>query len=1238
MSIRSDFRVMLTWLLSVFLLATTPAARAAELNISPVPLFLGSKVDPNVFFMMDDSGSMDWEIATHKYNYYYDYWNEGSQYGIVDSGKLRSYSNAGSCTGARHYTYLFDSDVNTDNAYDSCSYPAIEDMTQAGVRDWRVFSSDLNIMFYNPSITYQPWLGFPAADFFNARSNPQPDTTGYTLLRDLTGFSYEVWDDTLGYEGDDDGDKVGGPESATQGANGQVDLWDSHTRYVVGATDVNSHAFDTDWATISTDNNVCALDDAQDDPPYKDCFGTTELHTTLAGTAEDQWGRTAAQIRQNIANWYQYHRRRSFVAKHAITQVIIANSTFRFGYSQINDYEAIFREVPGAEVTDYTTHNAELLQAMYDYEQEPQGTPLRRGLERVGRYYSNYYEQYDDPIRSSCQQNYSVLFSDGFWNGSSAHTDAIGDEDGDGASDTLADVAHYFYNEDLSPLPNNVPTTPMDLNKKQHMVSFTVAFGVEGNLTDTDGDRYPNPELDEDGNWTNGAVDTDPEKIDDLWHAAFNSKAFFVQAQTPEGIASAITSAVLEISERVGASASVATNSGSLNAGSHLFQARFNSSGWNGELLAYAINLDGSLEEEPTWEAGGQLGDQDFDTGREIITYRPATIDEYGNPIAGSGIPFRFPSLYTSPAGNQELSEEQISDLLTDAPFAVDTEETTEIAANQDFGIDVVNYLRGDTSNEGQGQNFRDRTVILGDVVHSDPKYVGRPRGQYPDDMEAASYAAFRNSHSERPGVVYVGANDGMVHAFLESDGSEVLAYVPSEAYENLYRLTRHDYTHRYYVDSGPNIVDVYLDGAAPGGAWRTVLAGGLGAGGQGIYALDVTDPDEFDEANAAELSLWEFTDADDADLGYTFSQPQLVRLANGKWAAIFGNGYNNTEEDGHASTTGHAVLFIVDAETGELIKKIDTQKGSADTPNGLATPLVIDQDSDFIADYVYAGDLQGNMWKFDITATNPSNWGVAYEKFGAPHALFTTEENQPITSQPQATLHPDLLGGFMIFFGTGKYMEIGDGVSYGQSTQAFYGVWDKNKPTLTTFDSADLLSQTITNQYTQNFDTDGDEYEDTSYKLRDVSDNAIDYGEHMGWKLNLLPTKIDGFTNTQNFGERQVSTPIVRNGRIIFTTLLPSTEECTFGGSSFLMELSYRDGSSLGYPPFDLNNDGLYDAMDGTASGRSSDVGIMPTVSLLADRAEDIAFGSGASGDIDIIQLNVGGDAYGRQSWREVE
>lgn len=1245
MSSKLQIRFFISWMFSVYLLAASTASQAAEMALAQSPLFLGTQIDPNVFFMLDDSGSMDWETLTGPYQYYTNYWSD-SNVSTVTDGVFLGFASTGGCTGRDPYEYIFNHSRNDDNVYSTrCE---LEGSPEVAVRDWRIRSSDLNIMYYNPAATYQPWIGFSDANFSAVRSNPQPGSPGYGDVSSLNGFTYDVWIDNLGYDNDDDGPtgRVRGPSSVVDGANGIVDLWDSHTTYTVNASDIDVEELTTSFLGMGLAlSGSCDINDAEDTPQYQDCFGTVRSTDTINGVEEDPYGRTVTEAQQNIANWYQYHRRRSFVMKAAVARVMSVNTTFRFGLSLLNDYNTLFREVPAENVIDddFPAHNTAIIEAMYAYEWGGNGTPLRRGLERAGRYFSDYYAAYANPIISACQQNYSVLFTDGYWSGSNPYTDEIGDEDGDNDSDTLADVAHYFYNTDLSPLPNDVPTSPVDPNEAQHMVSFTVAFGVQGNLVDTDDDGWPDPELEEGGAWHDGNVSSDQEKIDDLWHAAFNSKGTFVSAQTTDGVATAIAQALLEIADRVGSAASVATNTGSLNAGSHLFQARFDSSDWKGQLLAFQINLDGTIEGTPDWEAGSRVNAQNYDTGREIITYNPEADVIPGGDPEGQGIPFRFPLNYTNPNPLLEFSPAEVIDLMSQSPHAVGTADATEISNNQAYGEALVNYLRGDRVNEGAGQDFRIRGSVLGDIVNSDPKFVAEPTGRYADDLESKSYNDFKTDNATRDGVVYVGANDGMLHGFDEDTGNEVIAYVPTSAYEGLWELTSEDYEHRYYVDGGPNIIDAFLDDmddpdSALDGLWRSMLVSGVAGGGQTIFALDVTDPSIYNEANAASIALWEFNDSDDADLGYTYGRPQIAKMADGTWAAVFGNGYNNTEADGNASSTGHAVLYIVDIETGDLLKKIDTMAGEVGTPNGLATPLLIDSNADSVVDYIYAGDLLGNMWKFDVTSPLPAAWSSDYSSAGTPDPLFTTQADQPITSQPQASFHPDNFPGFMIFFGTGQYLEINDNDPIGQTTQSFYGIWDKNAATLTPFDSTDLLSQSITDQYLESFDTDNDGIDDEEFTLREVSDNEIDWSTHVGWKLDLFPTQLNGSANTANFGERQVSNAIVRNGRVIFTTLVPSSVECEFGGTSFLMELDFRSGGALEFPAFDLNGDGEYDGDDGDASGRASDVGIMPTVSILSDGAQDVAFGSGASGDIDVIQLSVGNESYGRQSWRQLE
>jgi type IV pilus assembly protein PilY1 len=582
-------------------------------------------------------------------------------------------------------------------------------------------------------------------------------------------------------------------------------------------------------------------------------------------------------------------------------------------------------------------------------------------------------------------------------------------------------------------------------------------------------------------------------------------------------------------------------------------------------------------------------------------------------------------------------------------------------AAGSEQGQARLEYLRGSAANEGTGNNYRARSGgKVGDIVDSAPAFVGAPAFNYPDNLETAAYSSFRTARQLRTPMVYVGGNDGMLHGFDANSGQEKIAYVPRVVYPDLTRLTASPYSHRFFVDGSPTVGDAFY-----GGAWHTALVGGLRKGGQGIYALDVTDPTKFDEsgANAALIAMWEFTDANDADLGYSYSRPAIVRMKNGKWAAVFGNGYNNTEADGNASSTGNAVLYVVDMETGSVIKKIDTGVGTSADPtgtsraNGLATPAPVDVDGDRVIDYIYAGDLFGELWKFDVNNSDPANWGIAYG--GSP--LYVAKDAsgvpQPITSRPEVGLHPVFKtgsvffanGGYMVYFGTGKYIETNDNDTSGAQTQSFYGVWDPDRSTLPpSLDRDHLLQQSINGQVMTTIGG-------LDFDVRLVSDNTIvwrddplvDSGGDMGWFMDLIDL---GATPLDNEGERQVTEPILRpDGRIVFTTLIPSGTTCVFGGSGFLMELDATDGGRLSDAPFDFDNDGVFDLVDNgfgeivVPGGVRSKVGAPSTPGILpANQREEFKYLSGTdAGKIDVIHESGSSgplDKGTRQSWRQIQ
>jgi type IV pilus assembly protein PilY1 len=656
----------------------------------------------------------------------------------------------------------------------------------------------------------------------------------------------------------------------------------------------------------------------------------------------------------------------------------------------------------------------------------------------------------------------------------------------------------------------------------------------------------------------------------------------YVFASQPQKLVDALNNAFNNIVNKTSSSAALAANSTSKTVDTILYQAKFDTGTWTGHLYAMLVDNNG-VPISTYWDAADMMP---APASRNILTYNGT-----------SGKPFT-----TCSSPNLSAAEKLALD--TDSNGTVDL-----------LCTDRLNWLRGQSVS-----GMRVRTSVLGDIINSDPAYDDKLKNfgftNLPtSEPEQASYAAFVAGKTHKP-MVYVGANDGMLHGFradtgdLANSGKELLAYIPAGVYSNLSQLTSPNYQHKYFVDGAPLVEDAYISGS-----WKTVLVGGLGGGGNSVYALDVTNPESFTAANV----LWEYPKAttpagEIANLGLTYSQPQIARLHNGKWAAIFGNGYN--------SSTGTASLYIVDLQSGNLIKQIDTSSGPN---NGLSTPKVYDSNGDMIGDYVYAGDLQGHMWKFDLSDSNPANWKLAF----AGQPLFTARnaagDVQPITAQPQVTAH---LSGSLVYFGTGQYLQYVD-VSNKQ-VQSFYAIWDNGTPVATT-DRSQLLQRSIVSQtsggttlVTQSDGSTASVGLDT--RVTSSTPAAVDYaGGQRGWYMDLVPPSGPA-------GERVISTPLLKYDRVIFVTLIPDAgDPCLPGGDSWLMELDAISGAAPSSSVFDFNNDGKFDSYDntpgGTAAGVKSTVGITKTpIWLDQDSSTGFKEMSGSSGDIMSLKNRGGG------------
>ena len=568
-------------------------------------------------------------------------------------------------------------------------------------------------------------------------------------------------------------------------------------------------------------------------------------------------------------------------------------------------------------------------------------------------------------------------------------------------------------------------------------------------------------------------------------------------AGNPADMIASIRSAFSAIDAQSGAGADVGVSTGDLRTGNgtNLYSATYNSAGWFGDVKAFRLNGDLTMNTSPTWSATTFLNPTTLNTSgtgnwsaRRVLTYNDGLLPDGTADTSAAG---RQGSLFTTTGSSGTVT------------FTADLSARQQDLLNRDPGSNLtdgrgpyrIQYLLGDNSNEGSsGFNWRTRPGSLGDFVNSSPVYVRYPSAKNVPPVDYADYKIYATAVATRTPVLYVGGNGGMLHAFNASDaaddgtsasaatansGKEVLAYIPSAVYPKLNQLAWPNYSHKYFVDGTPVAADAQLSSpncTASSDAtkcWRTIVTGGLNAGGQGIYALNATDPSTFASGTPKSLVLWEFTDRDDADLGNTFVQPIVRKMNNGKWAVIFGNGFNNTDSDGKVSTTGHAYLYILYVDgpgfdssgrgkpwtLGTDYRKIELIAPNAGTSplspaNGLGTVFGVDKNDDNVVDYLYAGDRYGNLWKVDVSDTNPANWASAFGTATTPQPLFTaqtdetTPKKQQITTSPTAALHPG--GGFLVMFGTGSFVDDSD--NQGPfSTNSFYGIWDKDDGTRVT-------------------------------------------------------------------------------------------------------------------------------------------------------------------------------------------
>lgn len=564
--------------------------------------------------------------------------------------------------------------------------------------------------------------------------------------------------------------------------------------------------------------------------------------------------------------------------------------------------------------------------------------------------------------------------------------------------------------------------------------------------------------------------------------------------------------------------------------GAHAYQPGFDSRKWSGSLKKLALTSDGDgkidIAQNPEWDAGEIL------TGGADKTATPAPADR---------------RIYTGTMREGSLSMVEFRwSVLSDAQKTL--LNVSPVDQSEDgLGEKRLAFLRGERSLEAGQQNgiFRVRDRVLGDILNSTPVYVGAPS----TGEQGEGYREFYESMKQRAKAVYVGANDGMLHAFSAADGKELFAYVPNALYPKLAHLTTPDYTHQAYVDAPPAVAE-----ARVGGQWKTVLASGMGGGAQGVFALDVTNPADFGRSAGV---LFEFTDADDPDMGNLAGNPVIAKFKTGERSGVaeyryflaVSSGYNNYKSDGqnrfNADAAGALFLLSLDKSPSEKWSlgsnyfKFRTPSKDAALANALGTPALVVGISGGVR-YAYAGDLQGNLWRFDFNGSLP--WANAL-----PDAtpLFTAKDGQgrrqPITTQPKVVFAPG--GGYLALFGTGKFVESADTAPGGFSTQSFYAIHDTTRSDYKIAGRDSLAPRTLRQADTGPYQISGKPF---------FYGGGV--GDKRGWHVD--------FPASDKSGERVVTKALVMDGTLFFNSLIPGTDPCAGGGGR-----SYALGALTGLP-----------------------------------------------------------------------
>jgi len=1009
------------------------------------------------------------------------------------------------------------------------------------------------------------------------------------------------------------------------------------------------------WARIGVPAYYYAYDATQ----APSCSADNDDCYTLTFVPADQ--------QQNFANWYSFYRNRGLATISAAALAFYDLSpAVRLTWQGLGRCKTFDGSEAACKDNAFNAYTPEHKGQLYSWLQNidfDQSTYLPAAMKRAGEYFSTTTPWQKTPSGSdnttqntyACRASYHIMMTDGIWNEAVTAPSNFRDDAStfelpdslrtysnkapyyDNQNDTLADLAMHYWATDLRPGLDNelTPFLPFksgdattdywdprnDPASWQHMVNFMMGLGLTEALNmpaiPWEGSTHKgagyNALAAGTATWPAASATGGDSNVYDLWHAAINSRGDFFSVDSPEAMVQAFADILSRIADRKSTAAKPAINSGQVSEDENdlgtiktvSYQTSYASDdNWSGDVKRFEKKYNpvtSTFESSEIWSAKNK-----------VPGWESRTIKMAGN---GNNGLTDFTWANAGVANNTGTLANFLSK---------DPENSNSVDAR---GQARLEFLRGNRA--GEGTTYRQRSTVLGDFYSSSPAVVSGPRYLvgFSNRLEGnEAYSTFATAIAERTPRVYVGGNAGMLHGFNAKTGVEEFAFVPSAVFPKLNKLTGTNYSHEYYVDGTPTVADVY-----DGSEWRTVLVGTLKGGGKSIFALDVTTPGQ-------EKLLWQFdansiTEANAVKMGFSFSQPTIARLHTGKWAVVFGNGYESA-----GSTNGKAALFVLDAIEGTLLKSLEVQ-GVDGVANGLSTPKLGDYNADGVADYAYAGDLQGNVWRFDLLrnsrdASNPfitsddgENAINSFEVSYGGEPLFSAladdgTSRQTITSAPSLVRHSTGIG-YLVIFGTGRFYETGDKAGDKSIAQTVYGIWDKEtvgqNSSNPNINRSSLQQQTFV---TETSVTDGT----NTRQGRVLSDNAVRWQAasglpaQNGWYLNLKQT--DGEMVVENMSQL---------GRtVFFQSLVPNDDPCGDGAGNWTYAVNPFTGGRTPQNAFDYVPSSDIGTTNVSVIRQNGEGGT--TISQNSDGRFQLSTGQ------ETVNINPDPSSLGRQSWRKVE